>query len=195
MTPADAYPPFDALVAAYSEPHRHYHTEHSRRCSASRVGLPQSMAIPSRFNSRSGFMTRCMIRRPRTTRPASAEFAAEVLTPLGVPGPTIEKVKRLVLATAHLLAAETHTDRDTVVLLDADLAILAASEERYRRYAADIRKEYGYVPDADYRAGRGAVLKLFLARPRLFQTAVMFEEGEARARANLAAELAELQGS
>ena len=50
------------------------------------------------------------------------------------------------------------------------------------------------MPDADYRTGRAAVLKAFLARPRIFRLPVMFEEGEQRARANLAAELVELSG-
>ncbi len=63
---------------------------------------------------------------------------------------------------------------------------------RYRRYVADIRKEYAFVPDEDYRKGRAAVLRKFLARPRIFQHQIMFEEGEERARASLTAELQEL---
>jgi predicted metal-dependent HD superfamily phosphohydrolase len=79
------------------------------------------------------------------------------------------------------------------VLLDADLAILGATEERYRQYAADIRREYAWVPDAEYRAGRASVLEVFLARPRIYWHELTFEEGEARARANLRAELAGLR--
>ena len=74
---------------------------------------------------------------------------------------------------------------EDLVLLDADLAILGASEDRYARYARDIRAEYAWVPDADYRAGRSRVLQHFLALPRIYFTDVMFEEGEQRARANL----------
>lgn len=195
VSPADAYPPFDALVAAHSEPHRHYHNlEH----------LAEMFRVASRLAAHTEdaavqlaiwFHDSVYDPRAKDNEARSAELAVEMLAPLGVPVPTIEKVKRLILATAHLLAAEPPTDADAAVLLDADLAILAASEERYRRYAADIRKEYAFVPDTDYRAGRASVLKLFLARPQLFRNAVMIEEGEARARANLAAELAELQRS
>jgi predicted metal-dependent HD superfamily phosphohydrolase len=196
VSPAEAYPPFDALVAAHSEPHRHYHNlEHlaemfrvaGRLAAVTEDSVAVQLAI--------WFHDAVYDPKAKDNEARSAELAAEVLTPLGVPIATVDKVKWLIRATAHLLAPEPTTDPDTVVLLDADLAILAASEERYRRYAADIRKEYAFVSDAEYRAGRAAVLKLFLARPRLFQTAVMLEEGEARARANLAAELAELQGS
>jgi predicted metal-dependent HD superfamily phosphohydrolase len=132
--------------------------------------------------------------RAKDNEAKSAELAATLLHPLGVPAGTIDRVANLVKATAHLASAEAPAERDAAVLLDADLAILGAAEERYRRYAADIRKEYGFVSDADYRKGRAAVLKLFLGRPRIFHTPVMFEEGEARARANLAAELKELGG-
>jgi predicted metal-dependent HD superfamily phosphohydrolase len=48
------------------------------------------------------------------------------------------------------------------------------------------------VPDADYRKGRAAVLRAFLARPRIFLHQLTFEEGEAQARANMAAELGQL---
>ena len=81
------------------------------------------------------------------------------------------------------------------MLLDADLAILGAAPQRYARYAADIRKEYSWVPEADYRAGRAAVLERFLASPRIYQTPLMFDEGEQSARANLRAELAELRST
>ena len=72
--------------------------------------------------------------------------------------------------------------------LDADLAILGASPERYARYAADIRKEYAWVPEPEYRAGRAAVLNRFLALPRIYHAEPLFAEGEERARVNLRAE-------
>ncbi|MGZ7283798.1 HD domain-containing protein, partial [Streptococcus pyogenes] len=78
------------------------------------------------------------------------------------------RIVNMIWATAHAASSAPPTLRDTQVLLDADLAILGASEERYKRYAADIRKEYAWVPEADYRKGRAAVLERFLAAPRLY---------------------------
>lgn len=132
--------------------------------------------------------------RGKDNESRSGELAVDLLGPIGVPGSTIERVVRLVRATAHLASADSPGDRDTAALLDADLAILGAGEERYRRYAADIRKEYAFVPDAEYRSGRAAVLSKFLARPRIFHHQMMFEEGETRARANVVAEWKELGG-
>ena len=56
----------------------------------------------------------------------------------------------------------------------------------------DIRKEYAFIPEEEYRKGRVSVLKKFLARPRIFIHQIVFEEGEERARANMTAELKEL---
>jgi predicted metal-dependent HD superfamily phosphohydrolase len=75
----------------------------------------------------------------------SADLAVDLLSSIGVPGSVIEKVVRLVRATAHLSSGVPPTDRDTATLLDADLAILGSSPARYQRYAADIRKEYAWL--------------------------------------------------
>jgi predicted metal-dependent HD superfamily phosphohydrolase len=112
-----------------------------------------------------------------------------------VPAAALDRVARLIRATAHLTGDPPPADRDTATLLDADLAILGAAEDRYRRYAADIRKEYAWVADADYWPARAAILERFLARPRIYWHDLMFQEGEERARANMRAELAELKGS
>ena len=83
-------------------------------------------------------------------------------------------------------------DPAAVALLDADLAVLGAAPAVYQRYAADIRREYAHVPDAAYRAGRARVLQAFLGRDAIYRHPVTHAEGEAAARANLAAELAGL---
>jgi predicted metal-dependent HD superfamily phosphohydrolase len=78
------------------------------------------------------------------------------------------------------------------VLLDADLTILTANEADYDTYAAAIRREYAWVSDADFRAGRCCVLERFLARRSIYCTPMMRQHAEARARANLARELVQL---
>ena len=65
-----------------------------------------------------------------------------------------------------------------------------APAEIWQRYAADIRKEYAWVPEPEYRGARGKVLKHFLARPRLYWTDAMYDECETQARENLSRELA-----
>jgi predicted metal-dependent HD superfamily phosphohydrolase len=96
----------------------------------------------------------------------------------------------MIRATAHSAAGEV--DADTAVLLDADLAILSAEERRYARYAADVRREYTWVDEPAYRAGRTKVLEGFLARSRIYRTERMHAAAEAAARANLRAEVERL---
>ena len=80
----------------------------------------------------------------------------------------------------------THDAEDLALFLDMDLSILGAPQPVYDRYEQDIRAEYAFVPETAYRAGRGAILNGFLARPRLYFTDIAHTEWDAPARANLA---------
>jgi predicted metal-dependent HD superfamily phosphohydrolase len=83
-------------------------------------------------------------------------------------------------------------DHDGEALCDADLAILAAPQERYLEYAAGVRREYAALSDADFRKGRLAVLQDLAARDELFRTRYAREHWEHLARENLAREIAAL---
>ncbi len=188
---ANAYPVFDVLVAAYTAPERHYHNlEHLLEMFRVAGRLAANTDDPSALQLAIWFHDAVYDSRSRDNETRSAELAVDLLGPIGVPGSTLERVMRLIGATAHL--DSTPGDRDTAVLLDADLAILGAAAERYTRYASDIRKEYAWVPDDDYRKGRAAVLKKFLDRPRIYFHQIMIEAGEEQARTNLALELKHL---
>jgi len=184
---ADAYAPFDRLVAAYSEPHRHYHTLEHLGEMFRVVGRLPVADLPA---VQLAVWYHDAVCDPKATdnEERSADWAESDLKAWGVP--QWAAVRALILATKHT-AAEPDTP-DAAAFLDADLAILGAAEARYQRYAADIRREYEWVPDAAYRAGRRAVLEGFLNRERIYRTAVMSEEGEESARRNLTAEIAGL---
>jgi predicted metal-dependent HD superfamily phosphohydrolase len=119
----------------------------------------------------------------------SARLAESELAGTGV---DVTEVARLVRVTEHHDAAPD--DHRGQVLCDADLAILATPAERYREYAAGVRQEYAAVTDADFRAGRLAVLEDLASRETLFRTAYAREHWEPQARANLAAEISALRG-
>jgi predicted metal-dependent HD superfamily phosphohydrolase len=194
VAPADAYSAFDVLVAAYSAPERHYHNlEHLTEMFRVAGRLAPNTDDPAAVQLAIWFHDAVYDPRAKDNEARSGELAVDMLGPIGLPADTIERVVRLVRSTAHLTSGEPPSDRDTAVLLDADLAILGAAEDRYWRYAAEIRQEYSFVPDDEYRAGRASVLKKFLARPRIFTHQIVFEEGEQRARSNLMAELKEIK--
>ena len=104
----------------------------------------------------------------------------------------VAEVARLVRLTEH--HKPESGDHKGEVLVDADLAILAADEERYRSYAAGVRKEYSAYDDATFAAGRIAILRALLEKPTLFHTAHARENWEPVARANVEAELVRLAG-
>jgi predicted metal-dependent HD superfamily phosphohydrolase len=82
---------------------------------------------------------------------------------------------------------------DVAVLLDADLGVLAADAAAYQAYVTGVRAEYAHVGDAEWRQGRASMLDRLLGRPSIYTTAPARQWWEARARANLAAELATLR--
>lgn len=189
---ADAYAPFDRLVEAYSEPHRHYHTlEHLGEMF--RVVGRLANLITDMPAVQFAVWYHDIVYDPKATdnEERSADWADRDLTAFGVPDASRTTVRQLILATKH--TANPPDMPDAVAFLDADLAILGAAEARYARYAADIRREYEWVPEDKYRTGRAAVLEGFLARERIYRTAMMVEEGEAAARRNLFAEIARLR--
>jgi predicted metal-dependent HD superfamily phosphohydrolase len=121
--------------------------------------------------------------------PRSAEFAARALAELGLGGAIVQKVGEMILATrTHTLKQD---DSDTRIFLDLDLAILSAPPDIYQHYRQAIRQEYNWVPGFLYRINRKKILKGFLRRERLYFSAE-FAELEARARANISAEIATL---
>ena len=117
----------------------------------------------------------------------SAICAEETLTRLNVAPDIIQTVKQIILSTQkHQPLIESI---DNLIFLDLDLAILAASSDRYFKYAAAIRKEYSWLSDRDYRQGRKQVLNSFLARNNIYYTDYFDRRWEQQARANLAREI------
>ena len=117
----------------------------------------------------------------------SAEYAADVLTHLGIPAPTIDKVIQLILITQNHQAPPNEIDSQ--IFLDADLSILGASQAVYQNYAIAIRQEYAWLSPAEYRLGRIQVLAKFLQRERIYHTQPMFTELEIKARQNIEEEI------
>ena len=114
----------------------------------------------------------------------SAEYAERLSHELSIPDSG--------LVAALILKTKTHDtggDVDAQVLLDADLAILGASEIVYWDYAEKIRLEYGWVPESEYRKGRRQILERFLCRAKLFHFLSHLEEP---ARRNISEEIRQL---
>jgi predicted metal-dependent HD superfamily phosphohydrolase len=114
----------------------------------------------------------------------SAEYAEQLCKELAIPEG--QQVAALIRLTKTHDASE---DVDAMVLLDADLSILGADQSEYQAYGENIRREYVWVPEPEYRRGRRQVLERFLGRPRIYHFLSHLEEP---ARRNLTAEIARL---
>jgi predicted metal-dependent HD superfamily phosphohydrolase len=190
VPPADAYPVFDRLVGAHSEPHRSYHTlEHLAEMFKVAGKLADAATDLAAVQLAIWFHDAVYDPRAIDNEERSAALAVELLGPRRIPAETLSHVAAMIRATVH---SAGEVDADTAVLLDADLAILSAEERRYARYAADVRKEYAWVDDTAYRTGRTKVLEGFLNRPRIYRTDRMHAAAEDAARANLRAEIGRL---
>ena len=77
---------------------------------------------------------------------------------------------------------------DCKKFLDLDLSILASSVEEYEKYCEDIRAEYCWLSDTDFKTGRKMVLESFLSREYIYFTE-SFRNLETKARTNLLNEI------
>ena len=125
--------------------------------------------------------------RAKDNEARSAAWMRGELTPLGVDEADLAEIERLILGTRD------HQAEDFLggLVVDADLAILAAPPDEYDAYAAAIRREYAHVPDEAYRVGRARVLEGLLGRKRLFTSPLLDER---TARENMRRELGRLGG-
>jgi predicted metal-dependent HD superfamily phosphohydrolase len=179
---------YATLTAAYAEPHRAYHTlVHVTAVLAMLETVREEARDWPALQLAAWFHDVVYDPRRDDNEAQSAAVATRTLTGLGLPAPLIDHVAALIRQT------QTHEptpgDPDAPLLLDADLAVLGAAPAEYAAYAAAIRQEYAWVPEEQYRAGRAAVLRRFLQRPRLYHTSRLFKALEVPARRNLAAEL------
>jgi predicted metal-dependent HD superfamily phosphohydrolase len=120
---------------------------------------------------------------------ASARWVQDALA-TRLPEADVRRVAELVRATHdHRAAPDDHA---AGVLMDADLAILAAPSDRYARYVEGVRHEYASVAEPEFRIGRAQVLTDLVEREHLFHTAYGRSTWEEPARANIAAEVRDL---
>ncbi|MFC6012731.1 metal-dependent phosphohydrolase [Nocardia lasii] len=181
------------VIGRYGEAHRRYHTETHLAvmlAAIDELGGAASDIDAVRYAAFFHDAIYAVARADNEER--SADLGRDILESLGAAPELVEEVVRLVVLTrGH---KPLPGDANGAVLCDADLVVLGGSPEQYAAYTRAIRAEYAHVPDDLFRAGRASVLRNLADQPRLFRTEMAYARYEAVARANLAAELAELTG-
>jgi len=174
---------YEALLKAYSEKHRRYHTgEHIEailRHLDSAVDLANDIyeievalwfhdAVYKQFSAKNEL--------------DSAIWASQFLSNNGVSQDRIDRVHSLIMATIH--TAETEGS-DQLLIVDIDLSILGSSQAVYDQFEKDVRYEYKLVPYFLYRKKRREILASFLERERIYMNDFFHSKLEERARVNL----------
>ena len=129
-----------------------------------------------------------------TNEADSAEYMRGVMQRLGISEETIAETERLILVTKD--HKTTGSNIDGKLMIDADFAIFASSEEEYDAYAQGIWEEYvgtGRISEVAFKEGRSNLLRGWLdPEDRIFLIDEIRDDLEPIARQNLQRELARL---
>ncbi len=185
------------LAALYRQPGRHYHgLAHIQALLALLQEHRADLADPQAVEAAVWFHDAIYDSRRSDNEARSAALATDKLSSR-VEAARLSRIVAMIEATATPalpgLGSEA-ADRDAAHFLDMDLSILGAPKSAFDSYEAAVRREYAWVDDKAWRSGRAAVLRKFLARPRIFHTEAFRERFEAQARKNIARSIAALAG-
>jgi len=174
---------YNALLNAYAEKHRCYHTrEHIEACLAHldscELTLSQSHELEMAFWFHDAIYKICS----GTNEEDSAVWAVRYLQERSASPESIERVERYILDTKHNVIP---VNNDSCVLVDIDIAILGAAPAVYEAFENAIAREYKVVPKMIYRKKRKAVLTSFADKAHIYHTEYYQQRFENQARTNL----------
>lgn len=177
------------LLDRWSEPHRHYHGCTHLLSVLEALDLLTEPAGPPRTVLLAAWFHDAVYRGAAgQDEEESARLAEDRLTHAGLPEQEVDEVARLVRLTSD--HRPDPGDTDGTLLCDADLSILGGSPEEYARYVAAVRKDYAHIGDADFAAGRAAVVRHLLDLDPLFHHPRARDLWQDAAHRNLEGELA-----
>jgi len=162
---------YDELIAAYSEKQRAYHTvQHLYECLSLMEAVQYELNDPYAVALALWFHDVIYDPQAPDNELKSAELFEQLMAQ-DLSFDTLKKIKRWILATQFLL--------------DIDLAILAATPERFIQYEQQIQQEYSWVDPEVYAIKRKEVLMHFYQSEPLYQTVYFQKNFELNAKDNL----------
>jgi predicted metal-dependent HD superfamily phosphohydrolase len=183
------------LLRAYAAPERHYH---GLRHIEALLGLADqhadAIADRDAVEAAIWFHDAIYDTRRSDNEERSAQLATARLADTAAPD-RIASIATMIRATAgHAVPAfaDAAAAQDCALFLDMDLAILGSPPADFDAYEQAVRREYDWVAEPQWIAGRRVVLAGFLARPAIYATAAFRATHEAAARRNLADAMARL---
>ncbi len=181
---------YQALIDAYSQPHRHYHT--TRHISAmlrhfdqarDLLKHPEDVEVAIWFHD--------AVYKPFSSKNEldSALWAESFLSQAGYHPDGIKRIYKLIMATLH---NEEEKSGDERLMVDIDLTILGARPTVYDEFEKNVRREYRLVPSFIYRRQRKQILRMFLDMEAIYGSAFFRELYEQSARENVERAIAAL---
>lgn len=182
---------YSALIDAYSEGHRHYHTcEHIDHCLQQLDSVPGLAQDAAEVELALWFHDAVYDPYASDNEERSAGLACELLSRNGAGPDRVQRVRAHILATRHEALAELD---DSKLVVDIDLSILGVDSRSYARFETNVRREYRWVPAAIFRRKRAEILESFLARPQIYGTEPFRTRYELAARENLRRAISDLR--
>jgi len=178
----------DSILARYTEAHRAYHTpQHLQECFAEFQCVRHLCEHSGEVQFALWYHDAIYDTTASDNETRSAELADEVLREANAPVHIRQRIRNAIMATKHDAVPAT---QDACFVVDIDLCILGAATERFDEYERQIRLEYSWVPEAEFRNARSRVLKAFLQRDTIYLTEHFRSQYEEQARTNLERSLA-----
>ncbi len=176
---------FQLICSHYSASNRKYHTlQHLNECLDLLESVMNLATHPAEVEIALWFHDAVYDPASQDNEAQSAQWARAELIRAGVSSEKIDRIHSLIMATCHTALPQTIDER---LLVDIDLAILAAPPERFAEYEQQIRAEYHFVPEPIFSQKRQEILQGFLDRssPGIYSTKYFQDTLELRARDNL----------
>jgi len=181
------------LTKRYGESHRGYHNlEHIEFCLAEFDRSRKLAANPMVVEVAIWFHDIIYDTHQHDNEAQSAELAANELRRLGCTDDYIQAVQRAIMATVHNGTIPA-SQIDEQLICDIDLSGLGQEWWEFMSDGINIREEYYWESEADFKEKRVKLLQMFHDRKPLYYLPHFQQRYELRAKYNLARALAELR--
>ena len=180
---------YDSIILLYSEQHRFYHTiSHINN----RLDLLEKhAAICNDLNAiEFAIWYHDIVYDPKSKE--NEEKSADIFMRdwFFLPFEFKYRVRKLIMATKYDTINDD--DFDLSLIQDIDLQILGSDWKTYDQYRCNVRKEFGFIDNKAYSAGRTAFLNKMLAR-QIYATPIFRRLYEVQAIKNINQEIIELE--
>lgn len=174
---------FNRLNLRYSEPQRFYHNmNHVKSCLTELDSAKQLVQQPNLVEFAIWYHDAIYDTKAKDNEKRSAQLAYDVCLSAQLQHNFANGTRDLIIATKHDALPPGIDGR---LLIDVDLSILGKPTVEFDEYEQNIRKEYSWIPEDQFRQGRSQILQMFLNRDSIYLTDFFKGKYESQARENL----------